>query len=331
MKYHIITYGCQMNKADSERAAAMLERKGYKPTKNIKTADLILVNMCSVRQSAVDRVHGLFHKFEELKTKNRKLKTIITGCILQKDRKKLQKIFDDIKPGLFAKSESKNNSLSSIPISNGCNNFCSYCVVPFTRGNLVCRSHKAILKEAKRAVNAGAREIWLLGQNVNDYQSGAVNFAKLVAMIEAIPGDFSFFFTSPHPKNFSGELIAILAKCQKFSKRLNLPVQSGDDEILKKMNRNYTVGQYEALVNKIRKNIPDMNLSTDVIVGFPGETKRQFANTAKLFRKIKFNIAYVAKYSPRPGTTAANLKDDVPRLEKKRREKILNEIIKNGG
>jgi len=121
-----------------------------------------------------------------------------------------------------------------------------------------------------------------------------------------------------------------LAKCQKFSKRLNLPVQSGDDQVLKKMNRNYTVGQYEALVKKIRKNIPDINLSTDVIVGFPGETKRQFANTAKLFRKIKFNIAYVAKYSPRPGTAAANLKDDVPRLEKKRREKILNEIIKNG-
>ncbi|MBI2042336.1 MAG: MiaB/RimO family radical SAM methylthiotransferase [Candidatus Nealsonbacteria bacterium] len=330
MKYHIITYGCQMNKADSGRAAAMLEKKGYKPTKDIKAADLILVNMCSVRQSAVDRVHGLFHKFEELKIKNRKLKTILTGCVLKKDQKKLREIFDDVQPGLYVKSGGKNNSLSNITISNGCNNFCTYCVVPFTRGNLVCHDHRAILKTAKRAVKAGAREIWLLGQNVNDYQSGAVNFAKLVAMINAIPGDFRFFFTSPHPKNFSDELIVALAKCQKFSKRLNLPAQSGDDEILKRMGRNYTVKQYEALVKKIRKNIPDINLSTDVIVGFPGETRRRFNNTAKLFRKIKFNIAYVAKYSPRPGTAAANLKDDVPRLEKKRREQILNGIIKNG-
>jgi tRNA-2-methylthio-N6-dimethylallyladenosine synthase len=155
-----------------------------------------------------------------------------------------------------------------------------------------------------------------------------VNFAKLIKMVNDIPGDFKFFFTSPHPKNFSDELIETLAKCEKFGKYLNLPVQSGDDEILKKMNRNYTVKEYKKLVKKIREKIPEIRLSTDVIVGFPGETKRQFQNTVKLFKEIKFDYAYIAKYSPRPGTAAFKLKDDVPFLEKKKRENILREILK---
>jgi tRNA-2-methylthio-N6-dimethylallyladenosine synthase len=146
-------------------------------------------------------------------------------------------------------------------------------------------------------------------------------------MVNAIPGDFKFFFTSPHPKNFSDELIDTLAKCKKFGKYLNLPVQSGDDEILKKMKRNYTVKEYKNLVKKIREKIPGIRISTDVIVGFPGETKKQFQNTVKLFREIKFDYAYIAKYSPRPGTAAFKLKDDVSSAEKKQREKILREII----
>lgn len=348
-----------MNKSDSEKISTILENQGYQPASKMNEADLIVVNMCSVRQSAVDRVYGLFPKFKKLKEKNPKLKAILTGCILKKDKRKFAKGFDQILKfkDLFSyQPKYQNNSVAFIPISNGCNNFCSYCVVPFARGPLVCRDHQEILKEVKNVVQKGFKEIWLLGQNVNNYvsrpnikrmrtnekqifvnnslsfggnSSGIVNFAKLLKMVNEIPGDFKFFFTSPHPKNFSDELINTLAKCGKFGKLLNLPVQSGDDEILKKMNRPYNVEQYKNLVKKIREKIPDINLSTDIIVGFPGETKKQFENTLKLFKEIKFNIAYIAKYSPRAGTTAARLKDNVPLEEKKRRYKVLNDLLKN--
>jgi len=311
-----------MNKADSERIAASLEKRGYKPAQSPKEADLIVVNMCSVRQQAVDRVYGLTRKFRELKTTNYKLKTILTGCILKKDRKKFEKIFDEIK-----KMPQRTCPSALIPISNGCNNLCSYCVVPFTRGKLSCRNHQEILKEIKKAVKNGSKEIWLLGQNVNDYKSKTTNFAKLVKMVNDIPGDFKFFFMSPHPKNFSDELINALAKCKKYSRYLNLPIQSGDDEILKKMNRNYTVRQYKNLVEKIREKMPDINLSTDVIVGFPGETEKQFQNTVKLFKEIKFNIAYISKYSPRLGTAAFKLENNISLEEKKRREKCLRNLL----
>jgi tRNA-2-methylthio-N6-dimethylallyladenosine synthase len=223
--------------------------------------------------------------------------------------------------------------LAYIPISTGCNNACSYCVVPFTRGPLICRHHKEILKEVKNLVQRGFKEIWLLGQNVNDYKSplaknNELNFPQLIKMVDKIPGDFKFFFTSPHPKNFSDELIDTLSKCKKFGKYLNLPVQSGDEEILKKMNRNYTPKEYKNLVKKIREKIPEIKLSTDVIVGFPGETEKQFQNTVKLFKEIKFDMAYIAKYSPRKRTTASRLKDNVPLGEKKQREKLLKSLLK---
>jgi len=378
MRYYIITYGCQMNKSDSERIAAILKNTGHKNTSKIDEADLIVVNMCSVRQSAVDRVLGLDQKFSKLKIKNKKLKTVLTGCILKKDKNKFKKMFDlilDIKDlpnwpkylknyklgcNSVRKSDYfsvtpkyQNNFLAFVPISTGCNNFCSYCVVPFTRGRLVCRNYQDIVKEVKDLVKKGYKEIWLLGQNVNDYRSliktnkatnfsqynirdiraqisensREINFAALIKMVNDIPGDFKFFFTSPHPKNFSDELIETLAKAKKFGKILNLPVQSGDNKILRRMNRNYTVKQYKQLVNKIRKKIPDIKISTDIIVGFPGETKKQFKNTVKLFKEIKFDWAYIAKYSPRPGTAAEKLKDNVSLAEKKDRERILRSIL----
>lgn len=320
-----------MNKADSERLAAYLEKHNHKPASDIKKADLILVNMCSVRQSAVDRVFGM-----PMKLKNIKAKKILTGCILNKDKEKFKKIFNEVwdsnkYSGLAPKRA--NKSLAYIPISNGCNNFCAYCAVPFTRGRLKCRSHREIIKEICQAVKNGAKEIWLLGQNVNDYRSPddqTINFAELLKTINNIPDDFKFFFTAPHPKNFSKELIDVLAECKKYGRYLNLPVQSGDNQILKKMNRNYTVGQYRSLVKKIRQKMPDINLSTDVIVGFPGETAKRFENTVKLFRAIGFDIAYVAKYSPRPGTASFKLNDDISLEEKKRREKILIKLTKHG-
>jgi len=339
-----------MNKSDSERIATVLEKIGYQQTAKEEKADLIVVNMCSVRQSAVDRVYGLIPKFKKLREKSAsrrtKLKTVLTGCILKEDKRKFAKGFDQIlkiKDLLKYQPKYQNNFRAFIPISNGCNNFCSYCVVPFTRNPLVCRDHKEILKEVenivkkgfnpiRNAISNGVREIWLLGQNVNDYTSptdSSINFPKLLKMVNDIPGNFQIRFISPNPKNFSDELIEVIANSKKIAKYLNLPVQSGDNQILKKMNRPYTVKQYKNLVKKIRKKIPDINLSTDVIVGFPGETKKQFKNTVKLFKEMKFNIAYIAKYSPRPGTAAFQLKDDVPWKEKKRREKILREIIAN--
>ena len=240
MKYHIVTFGCQMNKSDSERIAGDLEKKGYKPAPDMAKADLVAVNMCSVRQSAVDRIFGLSQKLRKLKIKNQKLKIILTGCILKKDEKKFREIFDSVRKQPW--SSSYVNS-KYIPISNGCDNFCTYCAVPYTRGPLVCRGHREIVKDVKGAVKDGVKEIWLLGQNVNDYKSGKINFAKLLRMVNDIPRNFSIRFTSPNPADFSDELIKAITECRKVAKFLNLPVQSGDDEILRKMSRKYTIGQ----------------------------------------------------------------------------------------
>ncbi len=348
-----------MNESDSERIASFLEEYRYKPALNHYKADLIVVNMCSVRQSAVDRIYGLGPKFQKLKKKNKRLKTILTGCISKQDHKKFIKIFDlvlsiknlsqwpkyfeagflsNLWPPLlqqnnqYFKIQSKQISKLSalIPISSGCNNTCAYCIVPFTRGPLICRSHKEIIKEVKKATKNNAKEIWLLGQNVNDYKSpidSKINFAKLLEIINNIDGDFWIRFTSPNPKDFSNKLINTMAKCSKVTKYLNLPVQSGDNEILKKMNRAYIVEKYKDLVRKIRKKIPNISLSTDVIVGFPAETKNQFQNTVKLFKEMKFDMAYIAKYSPRPHTKALELKDDISKKEKQIRWLALTKIL----
>lgn len=316
-----------MNKSDSERITAVLENKGYKPAQKIDGADLIVVNMCSVRQSAVDRVHGLLPKIKNLPAGRR---TILTGCILKKDRRKLSEEFDevveikdlikDIEP------EYSNNFSAFVPIMRGCNNFCAYCVVPYTRGGETSRPAEEIICEIKRLIKQGFKEIWLLGQNVNSYSN--ISFPQLLRKVNDIPGEFWIRFTSSHPKDFSDEFIDAMTKCQKVTKYLNLPVQAGNDEILKKMNRPYTITQYKKIISKIKREIPNITLSTDVIVGFPGETKKQFNNTAKLFKEIKYDMAYIAKYSPRAGTAAAKLKDNVPQKEKHRREKVLTEILK---
>jgi len=384
MKYFLITFGCQMNKSDSERIAFTLENIGYKKALKKSEADLIIVNMCSVRQSAVDRVYGLGKEFKKLKIQNPKLKSLLTGCVLKKDFEKFKKIFDFILPikTLFKwkkilkekkfyfwpnqrgkkfleefeikyfkiKPKFNQNFSAFIPISTGCNNFCSFCVVPFVRGPLICRDFKEILKEVKEALKKGAKEIWLLGQNVNDYKfklqntkckikhqnSKFINFAKLLEMVNEIKGNFWIRFTSPHPKNFSEKLIESMARSEKFAPYLNLPLQSGDDEILRKMKRDYTSKEYQNLVKKIRLTFKkyrkglerEVAISTDIIVGFPGERKKQFQKTVKLLKKIKFDMAYIAKYSPRPQTSAFKLKDNVSQKEKERRFKILTQILK---
>lgn len=325
-----------MNISDSERIATVLEKSGYEPTSKTDEANLIVVNMCSVRQSAVDRIFGLSSKFKEIKARK-----VLTGCFLKKDKNKFLKIFDEVIniDELVKKFGKRNNYLkinpqysnkfsAFVPIMTGCNNFCAYCVVPYIRGREISRPAKEIICEIKNLIKRGYKEIWLLGQNVNSYKDENIDFPKLLKMVNDVPGGFWIRFTSPHPKNFSDELIDVMEKSKKYGHYLNLPVQSGDNKVLKKMNRNYTVAQYKNLVKKIRKKIPNITLSTDVIVGFPGETKKQFENTAKLFKEIKFDMAYIAEYSPRAQTAAAKLEDDVPKKEKKRRWIILNEILK---
>ena len=328
---------------------------------------VLIFNTCSVRQKAEDRVLGLNNKLQQLKIANCKLKIILTGCMMHysekelkkrlplfnhfidiKNIKTLEKILPKIKPNnkmlpklcssLKIVTFETNNILSDgadkkvsalIPISNGCDKFCAYCIVPLARGKEISRTVLDIVSDVKKAVDNGIKEIWLLGQTVNSYKNRNVKFHDLLRLINDVDGYFWIRFTSPHPKDFSDELIKAMAKCEKFAHYINLPVQSGNNDILKKMGRSYTVGHYKNLIKKIRKAIPDIAISTDVIVGFPGETKKQFKDTTKLFKEVKFDMAFISEYSPRPKTAAAKMfKDDVPHKEKRRRKNELNEILK---
>ncbi|MFA5208472.1 MAG: tRNA (N6-isopentenyl adenosine(37)-C2)-methylthiotransferase MiaB [Candidatus Paceibacterota bacterium] len=352
MKYHIITFGCQMNRSDSERIASVLEGLNYKETLNQKEADLVIINMCSVRQSAVDRVYGLVPQFRALKTKNKAFKTVLTGCVLKPERTKLAEVFDfvldkehlDKWPELLKGKEVKANRFdylnidpkhqskiqAFVPISNGCDNFCTYCAVPFTRGRLISRNHKDILKEVKDLAMKGYKEIWLLGENVNSYYSKGIDFSKLIKEIDKIEGKFWLRFTSPHPKDFSDELIKNLKESKKFVPYLNLPVQSGDNTILRKMNRPYTREKYLALVKKIKKVFNNnIGISTDIIVGFPDETEAQFKNSERLMKEVQFDLAFISEYSPRPQSfSCEKLENNVLKKDKKRRAMALNQILK---
>ena len=365
-----------MNKSDSERIAAVLEKIDLRPSKTEDEADLIIINMCSVRQKSVDKV---FRKIENLRQKNKKAKIYLTGCILEKDKKIFKKITDGIfkidelqnLPKLLQQKTSNikqathylkivpkysNKDFAYVPIMTGCNNFCAYCVVPYTRGREISRAPEEIIKEIKCLLKRGYKTIWLLGQNVNSYKYktrintnrstndtnkkireicgklvkiSEVNFPKLLQKIEKIPGNFEIGFLTSHPKDFSDELIETIASSKKIKKYIHLPVQAGSDKILKKMNRGYTKKDYLKLVEKIKKKIQDVELSTDIIVGFPGETKKDFEETIDVVKKVGFKKAYIACYSPRPGTKAEKLKDNIPQKEKERREKVLRELFSN--
>ncbi len=347
-RYKIITYGCQMNKSDAERVAAVLKKNGYQSTESEGSADLIVVIACSVRQSAMDRVYGKAKKWQDLK--NKKLKQLIlTGCVLPVDRKKLAQNFDLIVSiDEFAKMFKlkdyfkinpchESSFQAYVPIMTGCNNFCAYCVVPYVRGRERSRPVDDIIKEAKGLIKNGYKEITLLGQNVNAYcgklkvqsqKLKVIDFATLLKLINDIPGDFWIRFVTSHPKDMLDELIEAVAKLDKVCEYIHLPVQAGDNGVLKKMNRQYTVSHYKNLIKKVRNKIPGVAITTDIIVGFPGETKKQFEQSVKLFKEIKFDMAYIAQYSPRTGTAAAKLVDDVSKQEKKRRAKILTDILK---
>jgi len=414
MKYFIKTYGCQMNMSDSERIAAVLESAGYKKTTAENNADLVALNVCSVRQSAIDRIFGNVKKYNKYRKNNPGFKTVITGCILENDRRKFEKLFDlvidireieklncwlhsppasqcGINSVLWSRNAKRDQSATQVqkgstglkplwsqqadyfqiapkyqnkfaayvPIMTGCNNFCAYCVVPYTRGREYSRPAMEIIKEIERLVKKGYKEIILLGQNVNSYKSQIqnpksqtnpksqmqnskqvpnyklqitnydfINFPILLRLINNIPGNFWIRFLTSHPKDMTEELIKTVARCDKCAEYIHLALQSGDNDILKAMNRRYAAEHFLGLTRLIRKHIPNAAISTDIIVGFPGETEEQFQNTAEVMKKAKFDMAYINKYSPRSGTAAAKLTDNINWNEKKRREKILTEILK---
>ncbi len=379
-KYWIATYGCQMNISDSERIATALKKMNYSPASEIKKADLAVVTMCSIRQSAVDRIYGLAKNLNKLKNTNKKLKTVLTGCVLENNKKMFLERFDFVLPIkslpywkkiLLAPKKDraklcqnmwdkfKLNKLNYsylkikptyitkysayIPVIIGCNNFCSYCVVPYVRGPEISRPANDIIAEVKTLIKKKYKEIWLMGENVNSYNGEykrpasakamagkakqKIDFPKLLEMIDKIPGNFWIRFSSSHPKDFSDKLIKTITNGKKITKYINLPVQSGNDKILKKMNRPYTIAKYKKIIKKIQREIPNVTLSTDVIVGFPGETKKEFNDTAKLFKEIEPDMAYVAQFSPRSGTVADKMEDDVSYQEKDRRDKELTKIL----
>ncbi len=357
--YHIITIGCQMNKVDSERLAAFLEDKGFKAAREAKKAGVVIINTCGIRQMAEDRVYGLVNTIRKA---NPTAKIIVAGCLSKREDVKkrlsgradiflpinemlqLPELLDGeefepkfsldavrLKQGekyLAIRPKHEKAFTAYVPIGNGCNNFCSYCVVPYARGREVYRSAQEIIKEIKDLVKHGYKEVILIAQNVNSYHDKNYDFPKLLKAVVNIPGEFWIRFSSSHPKDMSAELIKAIGSSEKICAHLHLAVQSGDDKILEAMNRKYTAKHYVDLIKKVRLAKPGIAITTDVIVGFPGETKKQFENTAKLFRNIKFDLAYIAQYSPRPGTVSAKMEDNVTKIEKKRREEIINDILK---
>jgi len=319
MKYYISAFGCQFNKADAERISQLFQKKGYKQSSVLGKANLVVILMCSVRQKSVDRVKN---HILNIKNINKKAKIILTGCVLDADKKSFEKMGAEIKK--FNELEKFPPISGLITVGEGCDNYCAYCVVPYTRGREKYRPLEAIIKEANGLIKNGVKEITLVAQNVNSYP----NFTGLLQKITALPGNFRVKFLTNHPKDFSDKLIAEMAKNNKIIKYVHLPFQAGDNEILRKMNRHYTRTDYLKLIVKIRKAIPEVVITTDIIVGFPGETKKQFAKTVEVMKKARFKQAYIAKYSPRAGTAAFRMKDTVPAEEKKRREQELRKMLK---
>ncbi len=356
MTFYLFVTGCQQNIYDSTRITHLLNKMGYVLASE-KNADLIIVIACSVRQKAVDRIWG---KMRLWLKRPRKPQIIITGCLLPSDKEKMIKRgvnfipankIDQQLPKLLGnklkiknlklKIEDKSNTF--VPIMYGCNNFCTYCAVPYTRGREVSRPENEIIKEIDDMVKNGIKEVTLLGQNVNSYNVKAQmlnvktttknsnrksNFVKLLEKIEKINGLNKISFLTSHPKDMGNDLINWMAKSKKFSGELHLPLQSGDDEILRKMNRNYTAKHYFDLIKRLKSKVKSLSwLSTDIIVGFPGETKQQFENTYNLCKKINFDKAFISQFSPRVGTPAAKMKNDVLQQEKKRRWLKLDKLI----
>ena len=383
LKYTILTMGCQLNENDSEKICGMLEEMGYEKTDDINEANLAIFNTCCVRENAEERLFGKVGELKNLKEKNN-LIIAIGGCMMQeehilekikksfnyvdivfgthtlhklpedlysvlKNQKRIQDVIDiegNVYEDLPIKRESKTQG--SVTIMYGCNNFCSYCIVPYVRGRERSRKPKDIIKEVEELVKQGYKEIMLLGQNVNSYLRSEMeaikqgklidedgdykeidSFAKLLMRINEIEGVERIRFVSPHPKDFTDDVIEAIAKCDKVCKFVHLPLQSGSTKMLKVMNRKYTKEQYLELVEKMKKRIPNIKFSTDIIVGFAGETEEDFEDTLDVVRKVGYEQVFMFIYSRRVGTPGDKMPNQVPEEIKHKRFDRLKELVES--
>ncbi|MCR5185069.1 MAG: tRNA (N6-isopentenyl adenosine(37)-C2)-methylthiotransferase MiaB [Bacilli bacterium] len=362
--FFIKTYGCQANVRDEETMRGMLENIGCTSVNDPKDADIIIINTCAVRENAEDKVYGEIGNLKYLRKKNKNLILAICGCMVE-EPEILNRVLDTYRevnlffgtheiPMLYdllyevittkdriVAIESKqgevveelpasrlNNYKAYVNIIYGCNKFCTYCIVPYTRGKERSRKFDEVLKECKQLVDAGYQEITLLGQNVNAYGKDLDEGKDFADLMEAVAklGIPRLRFTTSHPWDFSSKMIDVIAKYPNIMKFIHLPVQSGNDEVLRKMGRRYNREQYLALVKEMREKIPGLSLSTDIIVGFPNETREEFEDTLSLVDIVKYEAAFTFIYSPRKGTPAAKMDDNVPYEEKSRR---FQELVKH--
>lgn len=362
--YWITTFGCQMNVHDSEVLAGILESLGYEAAAAIHEADLILLNTCCVRENAENRTYGHIGNLKSLKEQNPRLIIAVCGCMAQEPEEaaklkatfpwvdlvfgthnlhQLPELLKQVRDGqnrVFEVWETDGAIYEGLPVKRddpfkawvtimyGCNNFCSYCIVPYVRGRERSREPQHILEEIRGLVDTGVREVTLLGQNVNSYgkdlSGGFWNFARLLREVAQNTGIRRIRFQTSHPKDLSDELIEVMAAEKKVCRHLHLPVQAGSSRILRLMNRGYTKEEYEALVERIRERVKGLALTTDIIVGFPGEMDADFQDTLDLVKKVRYDGAFTFIYSPRIGTPAAKMEDPVPASEKQKR---LEELI----
>lgn len=359
--YYIFNYGCQMNASDTEHYAGQLEELGYRAVDDFHTADVIIVNTCCVRESAEKKIAGKIGELKSVKTKNPDVVICVAGCMAQKDGEKLLKkhpqvdlllgtayvndfkniltdylaekkgrIYDDltIRQSEFEGKMVRQSSFSAwIPIMYGCNNFCTYCIVPYVRGRERSRKAENIIEEIRQAVKEGYTEFTLLGQNVNSYGKDFGEkdaFAKLLRQVNDIEGVERIRYMTSHPRDMSEEVIKAVAECEHICENFHVPFQAGSDEILRKMNRGYNKEKYLELIKMIRRYVPDAAITTDIIVGFPGETEEDFAETLSLVKEVGFDAAFTFIYSKRSGTPAAKMENQVPLDVKKDR---LNRLM----
>ena len=368
LKYTILTMGCQLNENDSEKLCGMLEKMGYTKTEKQNDADLSLFNTCCVRENAEDKLFGKLGELKRLK-EQKGIIIAIGGCMMQEkhitdkikesypfvdilfgthtlhkfpedlykvieEKRKLEDILDidgKIYEGLPIKRDSKIKA--SVTIMNGCNNFCSYCIVPYVRGRERSRQPRDIIEEVKKLAKEGYKEITLLGQNeknipFEEYQ-GVNSFATLLRAINKIDGIERIRFISPHPKDFTDDVIEAIADCEKVCKLVHLPLQSGNTKVLKEMNRKYTKEQYLNLVEKMKNKIPNLTLSTDIIVGFPGETDEEFEDTLEVVEKVRFEQVYMFIYSRRVGTPGDKMQNQIPEDIKHKRFDKLKALVES--
>ena len=369
MNYFIHTYGCQMNVHDSEKIAGILEGLDYKSCDSVDVADIVVFNTCCIRETAEQKIYGHIGALKKLKRKNPNLIAVVCGCMSQQEgvaeKIKTSYPYIDIVLGtsnlnmlaqavvdarkkkkyynvdfVQYREEDFKQTRTSFPnawvnINYGCNNFCTYCIVPYVRGREHSRPMNDILSEVKQLLSEGYKEITLLGQNVNSYGHDLANgetFAKLLREIGKLQGKFRFRFMTSHPKDLSQDVIDAIAAYPNICDNIHLPVQSGSNEILRKMNRRYTREDYFALIDKIRKSLPHVGITTDIMVGFPGETEQDFEDTLDLVRRVKYSSAFCFVYSRRKGTSAYSMENQVPYAVKKERiTKLLtcqNEVTK---